>query len=444
MKTIFKKLATFCTFLALCLATGLSGAHAPNVTPDVNHTWRNSVTTAKAKVEFHGVSQQVRALSWFGFSLADGGRINKTAVLTNLALAGFIGSAVGFEMGSQFGLMITGAIFTLGTIVPILAGPPKQTLSSQGLAFTGVAQEVWAKDITERLFPESDFMWEAIDDNDKLIGKTVHLPQIGTQSRVVKNRNIFPATATPRVDTIADYDIDDFTTDPRLITMSEEEVLSYDKRRSIIEDDMMTLKIDTAANLLYAWNVKQATAANSVRSSGADRNAYGASQTGQRKAVVLADFIQLHRILNQQNVPNSDRCVLIDAGIYSDLLMIEQLTNQLYIGNTSAMQEGFIGKALGFKFYVSTMASTFSNDASPILNAVGAAGQATDNLSIMAWHPRFVRRAWGNLANGGLKIFDNPEQAIYYGSVLSLLVRCGGCQARATGEGIAVLVESAA
>ena len=441
MKTIFRKLATFCTFLALCLASGFAGAHSPTITPDVNLTWRNSVTTAKANVEFHGISQSNRALSWFGFAPTDGYHISKMAVLTNLGIAAFIGGAVATQLGPQFGMCVAGGIFALGTIVPIVAGPPSQGLSGSGMAFAGVEVEVWAKDIEETLFPENDFMWEAKDDNDKLVGTKVHLPQSGAPSRVVKNRSVFPATAVPRVDTLLDYEIDTYTTDPRHITMTEEEVVSYPKRQSIIEQDMETLTTDTAANLLYQWGVKVGNTTNLYRSTGTARAPYLGTQTGNRNTVVFADFLRLHMMLNYMKVPNQGRCVLVDPGLNNDLLQIKEFNNSLYIGQTDTVKSGFIGSAVGFKFYVRSEANTYSNDASPILNAVGATPQATDNLSIMAWHPKYVRRAWGNLANGGLKVFENPEQALYYGNVLSLLVRCGGTQARADGAGVVTLIE---
>ena len=409
--------------------------------------WHIDVTTLKSNViNFNNPSGNGSNEPHYTVSK----RLNLKAIVVNLAIAGPFGTGIGVLMGTGFGIGALACIALLGTGLQLFMPWYKNSnLSARlimafgivGMTYAGIAQEVWIDVITPHLYPENSWVYESMDDSAYLDGLTVHLPQIGNAPNVVRNRTGLPATGVQRTDTINSYNIDEYTTDPTIITYTEEDIVSYDKLASVVQDHIDVLKTNSLDAIMNSWCPAAPTAGQNLRlTSGTDRPAGTTTQTGNRKAAVMADITAMQLMFNQQIIPQEDRVCALDPVLFNDLLQIEQFTNMFYIGATVGARKGIIEEAIGFKIYVNPLAPTYSS--ANALNALGAVPQAADNLCGVFWHPRFVRRAWGNLANGGIKVFENPERAEYYGGIYSAMVRAGGSPARSDRRGIGVLVET--
>lgn len=113
-----------------------------------------------------------------------------------------------------------------------------------------VQKEIWQRTIVEGLFADNTFMAKAVNDDMYVNeGKKVHIPNAGASSGWQKNRTSVPASASKRIDTDVDYELDELTTNPVYIPYADTVELSYNKRNSVIDQDRRSL-IENAANLL--------------------------------------------------------------------------------------------------------------------------------------------------------------------------------------------------
>lgn len=307
-------------------------------------------------------------------------------------------------------------------------------------------KQAFSSDLQKNLFPANAFYKRSKDDSAFVTGKQVNLPHSGAKPSVVTDRSSFPATISQRTDTPSAYTISEHSSDPTHIQYSEELIVTYAKRASIVEEHASALIEKIAENMGYVWarggdsENAWATKPEIVRTSSASVRATALpSGTGNRKRVALADLLKAQTILNRQDVPMGGRVALITADMLEDLMLIDEFSSSDYnkfkpIADGSS--ESFTW--LGMNWYIRSKVNTFDNTATPVLKAVGAAGAATDNAGALIWHPNFVRRAEGGIVT--FADFGKPE---YFGDVVSALVRSGGIGARKDAKGIVNLVEAA-
>jgi hypothetical protein len=95
-------------------------------------------------------------------------------------------------------------------------------------------QEIWVQDIKETLHQGSEFVKTGTDHSAFVAKKTVHMPQSGAMTAIEKNRSSLPGTIAQRTDTELTYNLNEYTTDPVLITDLDELQTSYMKRQSVL------------------------------------------------------------------------------------------------------------------------------------------------------------------------------------------------------------------
>lgn len=300
-----------------------------------------------------------------------------------------------------------------------------------------IQRQIWAADIAENIFPDNSFMAMSRSDDAFVneAGNKVHLPQAGTAPNVERNRATFPATVTERTDTVVDYDLDSFTTDPSRVRDLEEMEVSYNKRQSILFNHNEQIQTQVAAWMSYYWASHDA--AQIVRTTGADRAAMAAGATGNRKAITLEDILNVKRLMDKQDIPATGRVALLPSEMYNDLLAIDKVANRNYLGKP-LLADGALASIYGIDLYLRSDTVQYTNAATPALRAPGATALATANAGAIFWHSNFVRRA-----KGAIKIFAKEDDPEHYGSIFSAEVRAGGSKAYTNGRGIVTLVEAA-
>ena len=260
--------------------------------------------------------------------------------------------------------------------------------------------EVWINSIVEGLFADNSFLARSVDHSDFVDNKVVHVPNAGAPSNVEMDRASLPAAIKRRTDVDLSYELHEFTTDPILINHAETVELSYDKRNSVLAMDRANLHETVAEYILSQWMPTK-----------------DASQQKVTTKVTSSDIAQLQRAFNRAKLPQLGRVILLSADAYSDLL--ESLTNNqssAFLACADA-SKGVVGSLYGFDFL------------EPRYALKGALG--------LAWHDKYVSRALGDV-----KLFDNPDSATYYGSILSFLLRAGGAKMRSDEVGVMSLVDS--
>lgn len=294
--------------------------------------------------------------------------------------------------------------------------------------------ELWHSDIAEELFKDNEFLKYAFDADDYVLaGKVVHIPQSGGPADVQKNRAVFPAVNVKRTDSDLTYALDEYTTDPVLIQNAEMVEVSYDKRKSVVEENMEGIKEYVADDMLVKWSANVA-AGGKIPTSGSAVTATAPGATGNRKAFTEADLKAARDYLNKQNVSKSNRYMLLPTE------MITQLENDMgdkfYYKDVVNLPEGTITKLYGF-FVMERSEVLIGSDANAI-KAVGAATAVTDDQVGLFWQKNMVERALGEI-----KMFESLDDPNNYGDTYSFLVRAGGRARRSDGKGVGLIWQAA-
>jgi len=327
-------------------------------------------------------------------------------------------------------------VFSVALNVPFWA--PMATLTVLSLTVPmpknvalGVVLETWAAYIIKRFWKDNQFLAKAYNDSQYVLqGRIVHIPQPGSKPAVVKNRSTFPATAVRRTDTDITYSLDEYTTDPTHIPNIDAIHLSYSKQDSVLGEHMAVLNETVADDMLIKW----AGNATAVATTGTAVSPIS-GQTGNRKGFDHKDLKKLMIIMNANNVPKNDRYVLIDDNMfeffYDSLSDNQQKDFSRYID----AENGIVGKLHGFN--IMTRSSVVALTSGDAVKALGAALAATDNLASMAWQKDSVA-----FAIGDTKLYQNTNDALYYGDVHSTLVMAGGRVRRGDALGVYLIKQA--
>jgi len=128
-------------------------------------------------------------------------------------------------------------------------------------------------------------------------------------------------------------------------------------------------------------------------------------------------------------VPEEDRYLLLEANQKDEL--VKSLSNTQYRDFSMAMdpKTGVIGKLYNFNVMSRSKVAMFTTG--DVVQPIGTAVGATDNVVGLAWQKGSIARALGEK-----KFFENPNRAEYYGDIYSALLRAGGRRRRADDAGV--------
>lgn len=368
--------------------------------------------------------------------------MKKTTFILSLMVALLFASGIGSAFGAVAGAVAFGAT--------MVAKNPTSSL------MMSVTPEIWTDYIVGNLFKTgNDFILDSIDESQYVIGcGVVHIPQAGSPAGVKRNRQSLPATITRRKDVDVTYVLDEFTTDPRLITNIEQVELSYDKMESCMSEDMSYLRQILADSMLYNWKPKYFIKASSEKA--AKNRIHG---TGLRTGVCTDDFEKAKTIFNKWGIPEEDRFVILPTEMYSQLCNDVRKATQ---DNLSAVYNPVTGKleALeGFKIRQrqtvllasnSTLTAVSGNqyfkwtsadltytpeDYEDIVMEVKDAA-ATSCCVGLFWSKSKVARAIGVT-----EMFDDKGNPLYYGDIYSFLQRMGGRLRRGDAKGVLGIIQ---
>lgn len=321
-----------------------------------------------------------------------------------------------------------------------------------------IQQEIWIKDIQKGLYPTNEFLNEMTDLSEYVNFKTVHIPNAGAAPNVQKNRSLGGAATNTnlRVDTLQSFDVDEYTTDPFLITNAEVVELSYSKRESVLYEQQMKIRKVIGDNVLIDISPSGAallpdttTNSNILRSTGITNNdegdirnsaAYLPSATGNRLNFTLWDVRRAKKLFDKQQIPAEGRTMLLSADavdqLISDLIITKYRQDASNVFDTKT---GNISMLMGFKILMRSTTVVYDNSATPAVKAYGAAAAATDNDAILFWQKAFLAKAIGDI-----HIYETANSAVHYGDVYSALIRMGASKMRTSELGVGAIVQAGA
>lgn len=347
----------------------------------------------------------------------------------SITVALFIGQAISLASGIP-AVYVTGGLMVSSFIPKVPAGSLAMALDV----------ELWKDWIVETLFKNNEFLNYARNADEYVLqGSVVHIPNAGPASDVKRNRKSLPATVKKRTDTDISYVLDEFTSDPRLLTDAET-ILSYDKMDSMMGMDMRAIKQLVAEWMLYHWRAQRGTKWDGIiRTSGDVVTAHLSGATGNRKEFKLENLEEAQARFDEANMPDEDRFAMFSARMY------KQMVGQLSAGDYKDFSryydaaKGVVGELFGFKIMKRSSVLTFNNAGTPAAKEPDASSATTDNDAVKCW-----QRDWVERAIGTTKIFENQQDATYFGDVYSLLVRGGGRKIEENGKGVIDIVQASA
>jgi hypothetical protein len=307
-----------------------------------------------------------------------------------------------------------------------------------------IQTEVWIKDINENLYPTSSFMNYGIDYSEYVVNHTVHIPNAGVNPGIVLNRSSWPVSVAQRTDADLTFSLNEYSTEAIQLQWSEALEASYDKRASILYNLKSNLTTVLGNQTAYAWSPSATTngVTRVVRTSGSGSTlALASGATGQRNAITLADITAAKNILDTDNVPDTDRFLLMPSSIYNNqFMLITQVIEAQRFGQAN-LPSGVVTEILGFNVMQRPTVSVYATGATPTLKAVDANGNVastntTDNLAVLCWWKGAVC-----IAKGETEIFYQERTPLYQGDLFSALVRHGARIVRQDGKGVAAIVQ---
>ncbi len=304
-------------------------------------------------------------------------------------------------------------------------------------------KEIWVQDVQEALNRNADFLPYSVDHSAYIAFGTVHVPQSGSNPTVVKNPATFPLAISERTDTDRTYALNQFALEPTLISNLDELQISYDKRQSVLGQQITTLTQRIGDEVAISWSATGA--ANIVGTTGsAVATSLAPGATGTRKAVTLADIASLASKLDKDNVPRQNRKLLMSTDMFWELFQISDVIRASYNGfqnQPNVLANGIVAMLYGFEIMMRPVVSVYANSTtSP--KAFGAATATTDNLACIAFHSTTVARALGSMTplyDSGSNGNGKPE---YLGSIFNMEVMLGSAILRADMKGVAALVQT--
>jgi len=303
-----------------------------------------------------------------------------------------------------------------------------------------VQRELWLNTIEGHLYKGFEAIKAVATDDSAFVNATkVHIPNAGAMPKVRRNVNSFPYATTERADTTVEYSLLPFRIGPVRLGWSDLLQLSYDKFQDVVKDQMGGLDEAIKDWAISQWWTHNAGAADrlvSTTATAVELNWLN-SGGGNLKVMTGADVRKAGAILNKEKFPATDRYLIADYVMFRQLLddVSYNAARIEIVGGLSATIDNIYGFKVFQLPYVAavsansgTVTTIAPNDDSTITHDTNARPVA------LAFHKSAVGFAWTTP-----KVFDNTNDADYFGDKLSAEVYGGGKYRRADGKGVVAI-----
>lgn len=305
----------------------------------------------------------------------------------------------------------------------------------------GLIKEIWVNEIQEALNQNAAFLPNSIDHSAFIAYGVVHVAQSGANPTVNVNPSSLPLAIAQRTDTDLTYNLSQYALDPTLVTNIDALQVAYDKKNSVLGQNISTLTDRIGTEVAISWAASGTD--NIILTTGSAGTSLPPSGTGTRKAVALADIANLAKKLDKDKIPNDGRrCLLMNPDMFWELHSISEVVRASYngFGGKSVLATGAIAELFGFQIMMRPTVAIFTKTGTTV-NASTAAAAADDRLACIAWHPSVVSRALGAMNpmyNAGSSGTGLPE---YLGSIFNCEVMLGSAKLRTDQKGVASLIQ---
>jgi hypothetical protein len=332
--------------------------------------------------------------------------------------------------GLGFAILVALALFLYQFI------PAKATVTG---ARAEVLKKLFSTDLQERLFPDNSFYNGAQFDAAGFDVESIDIPQDEDgEAEVVVNPTILPLPISIEFDKKLNYAADLLVTKPTVVTYNNQLLVSYDKRAAKLRKHQRSLEKQIAERILYGWSPTLAAFITQT-TGGTTRPASAPGATGTRKIAVEADFRKAAEVFDRADIPDDGRRrLVVPPGMKQDIWDVMKAYGQGTDLNNFLRGEGKLGKLFSFDVYMRSVTQRYTEAATPVKKAIGAANATTDNVAAIAFHPDFVR-----YIKGAVQVWMDPAPRgeLAGGQSLNCGIRGGGTMSRLSELGVYAIVE---
>lgn len=311
--------------------------------------------------------------------------------------------------------------------------------SAVGSARAEVVRKLFSSDLQKVLWPDDSFYAGAQVDEAGWEVDEVEIPQDEDgEAEVVVNPTQLPLPIGIEEDKKLSYKADLLVTKPTVVTWNNQLMVSYDKRAAKLEKHRSSLLKQIAERIMYGWSP---TKAEFIRQTTgvATRAASAPGATGTRKVAAEADFRWLAERFDRLDIPDDGgRRLVVDPGMKQDVWDIMKAYGQGTDLNNFLRGYGKLGYLFSFEVYLRSTTQRYTEAATPVKKAVGAATATTDNVASIAFHKRFVRYSKSPVQ---VWMDAQPRGELAGGISMNCGVRSGGTISRLSEKGVLALVE---
>jgi len=307
-----------------------------------------------------------------------------------------------------------------------------------------ISRTVYSRELAGYLSPNNAFYLKARRIAEAADAKTFEIPQLSTPASVHRGEpEMLPAKIKIATDGKVSETMYQFWADPIAITSESEIVTNYSKRQTHQMQQAAQIETGVADWAAYQW-CPSASAGTIVPTTGTGRASNVTSITGNRKAAVKADIINVQAALRRANIFNLPGTMygLVTDDVYSDLLGVSEFVDYNKLGVADKLSLGIVGKIMGIEIMSRNNAlnhvGVLLSAANAKLAEVGTA--ATDKPVSLFWHEAYV--CYGD-APAAVNV--TPNATGYLGAtVIEAWKRFGATAIREDFKGVVALAEAVA
>lgn len=306
-----------------------------------------------------------------------------------------------------------------------------------------ISPKLFSKDLATQIFPVNVFYTKGFKDTAAGNVDSVDIPIAGLVSEAQTGAPVLPLTIKERTDDVKNYPLIQVYADPILIKREEDIVLNYNKQQDVARgmgEAIATKCADYAAN---AWGATGGTSGGKViLTTGTARTTSLVGATGNRKGIAKNDLIAVRKAFMEQNIADLNGIIaVITPEQYTDILKLAEFVDYEKTGVTSKLENGIIGRVLGFEIMVRWNGSLGSiglhYSADGATKKANGTVASTDSPAALFFHPSYVRYAEAFPST----IINRNAPGYLGGTILEAVVRFGATQSRGDGKGVVSLVE---
>jgi hypothetical protein len=307
------------------------------------------------------------------------------------------------------------------------------------------------KEYNDYLYPKNDYIASnAMFDAQGADSDKVTINESQEQPFIVENETVFPLPVQSTEDANKSYTIDTLRSLPTFVSDLDELLTVGNKAANEAKKHADAMKTQYYDKIAHAWALDEAELDSAiVRTTGsASTFPVRGDMTGSRKSLKRTDWINAIKVFALQEVPTEGLVALVDEVMYWDIYNLDEFILYTNTGVVDPVRGGgAIGELLGVRIYKRNGVPFYDNDATPALQnyiVKGSDGKysrhqpsTTDQLSIMMWHPAFVRYSLGNA-----RVYTETGSATLQGNLMSTSIRCGAMRSRIDNKGVVMIIQA--